>query len=48
MSSERPKKRRISFKVLTYAVGGPEKPVPVYEFSRGKTRYERPKHNPFV
>ncbi len=43
----RPTTRRVSWKVLNYAVAGPEKPYPVYQFANGKTRVERPKHNPF-
>lgn len=43
-----PKRSKISAKTLVYALAGAEKSVPVYQFSRGKTFYERPKHNPFA
>ena len=43
----RPTHRRISYKTLVYAAAGPELPYPVYQFSNGKTRVEKPKHNPF-
>lgn len=43
-----PKVPKISAKTLVYALDGPEKPYPVYRFSRGRTFLERPKHNPFA
>lgn len=47
MTIRRPRKRRVQMKALVYAVDGPEKAYPVYEFANGKRRLERPRHNPF-
>lgn len=40
-------KRKVNVKSLVLALDGQEQPYPVYQFSRGKRRLERPKHNPF-
>jgi hypothetical protein len=39
--------KRINVKALVYAVAGPEPAYPVYQFSRRRTKVERPGHNPF-
>lgn len=48
MTIRRPRKRRTQVKALVFAVDGPEKAYPVYEFANGKKRLERPRHNPFA
>jgi hypothetical protein len=41
-------KRKMNVRSLVLALDGPEQPYPVYRFSKGKRRLERPKHNPFA
>lgn len=43
----RPTTRKINLRALIYAVSGPEEPYPVYQFSAGRRKIERPQHNPF-
>lgn len=43
-----PRIRRIDERSLSYGLGGPEAPYPVYEFSHGRCRLEYPGHNPFL
>lgn len=43
-----PRKRLIDERSLSYGLGGPEQPYPVYEFSGCRVKLEYPKHNPFL
>lgn len=43
----RPQKRVVDDRSLSYALAGPEQPYPVYQFSYGRVKIERPGHNPF-
>lgn len=43
-----PMKRLIDERSLSYGLGGPEAPYPVYQFSGYRTRLEYPKHNSFL
>ncbi len=45
--TQKPRTRTVSAKGIVHAISGPERPYPVYRFSR-KRFYERPKHNPFA
>jgi hypothetical protein len=47
VSRRRPRIRKVSIKAATHHLAGPEKPYPVYQFSR-RAFIERPKHNPFA
>lgn len=44
--SNPPRDRKVKLRALVFAIDGPERPYPVYRFSRA-TKIERPKHNPF-
>ena len=44
--TRKPVTRRLSGRALVMAIDGPEKPFPVYTFSR-RVFIERPRHNPF-
>jgi len=41
------KKKSINVRAVVHALEGPEKPYPVYQFSRRRF-IEKPKHNPFA
>lgn len=45
--SKPPRFRKMSMRGLVFAVAGAERAYPVYRFSRGKAKVERPRHNPF-
>jgi hypothetical protein len=43
----KPSRRTIDLRSLSFGLAGPEEPYPVYQFSHGQARWERPGHNPF-
>lgn len=43
----RPTVRKVDMRSLSYGLGGPEQPYPVYQFAGGRNKLEYPKHNPF-
>ena len=43
----KPQTRTVNFKTLVLATSGNEQKYPVYQFSKGKRRFEKPSHNPF-
>lgn len=45
--NKKPTFKHIQWKGLVNAVAGKEPSYDVYRFSRGKRKYEKPKHNPF-
>ncbi len=45
--TKKPTRKQIDGRALALAVAGKEKEYPVYRFSKGEYKYERPKHNPF-
>lgn len=44
----RPRLRRIDLRSLVFGLAGAEQAYPVYQFSSGRSFYERPRHNPFA
>ncbi len=43
----RPSIRKVDIRSLSYGLGGPEEPYPVYQFAGGRAKLEYPRHNPF-
>ncbi len=43
-----PSRRTIDIRSLSYGLGGPEQPYPVYQFAGGRAKWEYPGHNPFL
>lgn len=42
-----PRRRKIDLRSLSFGLGGPEQPYPVYQFSGYRCKLEYPRHNPF-
>ncbi len=44
----RPSIRKVDIRSLSYGLGGPLEPYPVWQFAGGRAKLEYPQHNPFA